>query len=77
MKDMLLILTAAISIVTIGENVILKQELADQADRCETKVDVQKIEYRDEILDLKQKLLAKTFDYDMATNHIELINAGH
>lgn len=77
MKNALLILTAALSIVTIGENAILKQELEDQAKRYESKLEVQKAEYIDEIVEVKQKLRAKTFELDMATNHIELLNSAH
>lgn len=77
MKNALLILTAALSIVTIGENAILKQELEDQAKRYESKLEVQQAEYIDEIVEVKQKLRAKTFELDMATNHIELLNSAH
>ena len=49
---------------------ILKQEYEKQ-------LEVQQAEYQDAVIGLKQELHDAEFQLDMATDHIELINAGH
>ena len=49
---------------------ILKQEYEKQ-------LEVQQAEYQDAVIGLKQELHDAKFQLDMATDHIELINAGH
>ena len=49
---------------------ILKQEYEKQ-------LEVQQAEYQDAVIDLRQELHDAKFQLDMATDHIELINAGH
>ena len=49
---------------------ILKQEYEKQ-------LEVQQAKYQDAVIGLKQELHDAKFQLDMATDHIELINAGH
>lgn len=49
---------------------ILKQEYEKQ-------LEVQQAEYQDAVIGLRQELHDAKFQLDMATDHIELINAGH
>lgn len=84
MKNSALVILAAIAMVAATES-FLTEQAADkqatryeaQAERYEKLLDVQEQKYMDEIIDLKQKLHGKTFELDMATNHIELLNADH
>lgn len=84
MKNSALVILAAIAMVAATES-FLTEQAADrqatryeaQAERYEKLLDVQEQKYMDEIIDLKQKLYGKTFELDMATNHIELLNADH
>ena len=43
----------------------------------EKQLQVQQAEYQDAVIDLRQELHDTKFQLDMATDHIELINAGH
>ena len=43
----------------------------------EKQLQVQQAEYQDAVIDLRQELHDAKFQLDMATDHIELINAGH
>lgn len=45
--------------------------------KYEKQLEVQQAEYQDAVIDLRQELHDAKFQLDMATNHIELINAGH
>lgn len=74
MKDMILVIVAALLIVTNYENLMLDQEIEKQAQRYETRLEVQEMEYRDELIELRQELSGKQFDYDMAVNRIEQLN---
>ena len=45
--------------------------------KYEKQLEVQQAEYQDAVIDLRQELRDTKFQLDMATDHIELINAGH
>lgn len=45
--------------------------------KYEKQLEVQQAEYQDAVIDLRQELHDARFQLDMATDHIELINAGH
>lgn len=45
--------------------------------KYEKQLEVQQAEYQDAVIDLRQELHDAKFQLDMATDHIELINAGH
>ena len=45
--------------------------------KYEKQLEVQQAEYQDAVIDLRQELHDAKFLLDMATDHIELINAGH
>lgn len=67
-----------LSVVIVGLGIqclALNQELEDTVSNYENRLEIQQSKYKDEIIDLKQKLHGKTFELDMATNHIELLNA--
>lgn len=67
-----------LSVVIVGLGIqclALNQEIKDTAATYENRLEIQQSKYEDEIIDLKQKLYGKSFELDMATNHIELLNA--
>ena len=64
-----LLITMLVSVHSIRQTVI-KQ-------KYEKQLEVQQAEYRDAVIDLRQELHDAKFQLDMATDHIELINAGH
>ena len=74
MKNVVLVLSAAWAIITTAEYAILKEEMQIQAERYETRLEVQEMEYRDELIEIRQELSGKQFDYDMAVNRIEQLN---
>ena len=88
MKNVVLVLSAALAIITTAEYAILKEEMQIQAERYETRLEVQEMEYRDELIEVqeehqmdkdelskvRQELRGKQFDFDMATNRIEQLN---
>nr|WP_319218006.1 hypothetical protein [uncultured Trichococcus sp.] len=45
--------------------------------KYEKQLEVQQAEYQHAVIDLRQELHDAKFQLDMATDHIELINAGH
>ena len=45
--------------------------------KYEKQLEVQQAEYQDAVIGLRQELHDAKFQLDMATDHIELINAGH
>lgn len=45
--------------------------------KYEKQLEVQQAEYQDAVIDLRQELHDAKFQLDMATDNIELINAGH
>ena len=81
MKNVVLVLSAAWAIIVTVEYAILKDEMQIQAERYETRLEVQGMEYRDELIDVRQELAkvrlelsGKQFEFDMATNRIEQLN---
>ena len=88
MKNVVLVLSAAWAIITTAEYAILKEEMQIQAERYETRLEVQELEYRDELIEVqeehqmdkdelskvRQDLRGKQFEFDMATNRIEQLN---
>ncbi len=88
MKNVVLVLSAAWAIITTAEYAILKDEMQIQAERYETRLEVQEMEYRDELIDgqeehqrdkdelakVRQELRGKQFEFDMATNRVEQLN---
>ena len=64
-----LLITMLVSVHGIRQTVI-KQ-------KYEKQLEVQQAEYQDAVIDLRQELHDAKFRLDMATDHIELINAGH
>ena len=88
MKNVVLVLSAAWAIIVTAEYAILKDEMQIQAERYETRLEVQEMEYRDELIEVReehqrdkdelskvrQELRGKQFEFDMATNRIEQLN---
>ena len=88
MKNVVLVLSAAWAIITTAEYAILKEEMQIQAERYETRLEVQELEYRDELIEVQEEhqmdkdelakvrleLSGKQFGFDMATNRIEQLN---
>ena len=88
MKNVVLVLSAALAIITTAEYAILKEEMQIQAERYETRLEVQEMEYRDELIEVqeehqrdkdelakvREELRGKQFEFDMATNRIEQLN---
>ena len=63
-----LLIAMLVSVQSIRQTVI-KQ-------KYEKQLEVQQAEYQDAVIDLRQELHDAKFQLDMATDHIELINAG-
>ena len=88
MKNVVLVLSAAWAIITTAEYAILKEEMQIQAERYETRLEVQEMEYRDELIEVqeehqsdkdelakvREELRGKQFEFDMATNRVEQLN---
>ena len=88
MKNVVLVLSAAWAIIVTAEYAILKDEMQIQAERYETRLEVQEMEYRDELIEgqeehqrdkdelakVREELRGKQFEFDMATNRIEQLN---
>ena len=88
MKNVVLVLSAVWAIITTAEYAILKEEMQIQAERYETRLEVQELEYRDELIEVqeehqmdkdelskvRQELRGKQFEFDMSTNRIEQLN---
>ena len=88
MKNVLLVLSAAWAIIATAEYAILKEEMQIQAERYETRMEVQEMEYRDELIEVqeehqrdkdelakvREELRGKQFEFDMATNRVEQLN---
>ena len=88
MKNVVLVLFYAWAIIVTVEYAILKDEMQIQAERYETRLEVQEMEYRDELIEVqeehqrdkdelakvREELRGKQFEFDMATNRIEQLN---
>ena len=79
MKNVVLVLSAAWAIIITAEYAILKDEMQIQAERYETRLEVQEMEYRDELIEVqeehqmdknelskvRQELRGKQFEFDI------------
>ena len=88
MKNVVLVLSAAWAIILTAEYAILKDEMQIQAERYETRLEVQEMEYRDELIEVQEEhqmdkdelakvrgeLRLKQFEFDMATNRVDQLN---
>jgi len=88
MKNVVLVLSAAWAIIVTAEYAILKDEMQIQAERYETRLEVQEMNFRDEMIEVqeehqrdkdelakvRQELRGKQFEFDMATNRVEQLN---
>lgn len=88
MKNVVLVLSAAWAIIVTAEYAILKEEMQIQAVRYETRLEVQEMNFRDEMIEVqeehkrdkdelakvRQELRGKQFEFDMATNRVEQLN---
>ena len=80
---MLIILLLAIvfAAIDIKKTEDLKErheiELNIIREQYRTNLEAKQTEYANAVLELRAELYGVTFDYDMATNHIELLNADH
>ena len=59
MKNVVLVLSAAWAIIVTAEYAILKEEMEIQAERYETRLEVQGMEYRDELIEVQEELQGK------------------
>ena len=88
MKNVLLVLSAAWAIIVTAEYAILKEEMQIQAERYETRLEVQEMNFRDEMIEVqeehqrdkdelakvREELRGKQFEFEMATKRIEKLN---
>ena len=88
MKDAILAILAAFLIVTNLKNLFLDQEIEKQAEWYETRLEVQEMNFRDEMIEVQEEhqrdkdelakvrleLSGKQFEFDMATNRVEQLN---
>ena len=88
MENVVLVLFYAWAIIVTVEYAILKDEMQIQAERYETRLEVQEMEYRDELIEVqeehqrdkdelakvREELRGKQFEFDMATNRVEQLN---
>ena len=88
MKNVVLVLSAAWAIIVTAEYAILKDEMQIQAERYETRLEVQEMNFRDEMIEVqeehqrdkdelakvREELRGKQFEFDMAINRVEQLN---
>ncbi len=76
-----LLLASVFAAIDIKKTEDLKErhemELNIIQEQYRTNLEAKQTEYADAVLELRAELHAVKFDYDMATNHIELLNADH
>lgn len=73
-KSIIIILFALLIAMLMSVNHIQQTVLKQ---KYEKQLEVQQAEYEDAVIDLRQELHDTKFQLDMATDHIELMNAGH
>jgi len=73
-KSVIMILFAVLIALLMSVN-NLQQTVLKQ--KYEKQLEVQQAEYQDAVIELKQELHDAKFKMDMATDHIELVNAEH
>ena len=88
MKNVVLVLSAAWAIIVTAEYAILKEEMQIQAEQYETRLEIQEMNFRDEMIEVqeehkrdkdelakvRQELRGKQFEFDMVTNRVEQLN---
>ena len=81
MKNYILVGFAAITMVSVTETRLKQHELDMTVARYESRLEIQAMEYRDELVDVRQELAktrlalrGKQFEFDMATNRVEQLN---
>ena len=88
MENVVLVLFYAWAFIVTVEYAILKDEMQIQAERYETRLEVQEMNFRDEMIEVqeehqrdkdelakvREELHGKQFEFDMATNRIEQLN---
>lgn len=73
-KSIIIILVTLLIAMLMSVNHIQQTALKQ---KYEKRLAVQQSEYIDAVIDLKKDLNDTKFQLDMATDHIELMNAGH
>lgn len=81
MKNYILVCFAAIAMVSVTETRLKQNEMDLMAERYENRLEIQAMEYQDELADVRQELAktrlelrGKQFEFDMATNRVEQLN---
>ena len=81
MKNIAMVTLTVLTGLMFAENEMMKQRVETQAQRYETRIEIQAMEYQDELVDVRQELAktrlelrGKQFEFDMATNRIEQLN---
>lgn len=81
MKNYILVGFAAIAMVSVTETRLKQHEMDLMAERYESRLEIQAMEYQDELVDVRQELAktrlalrGKQFEFDMATNRVEQLN---
>lgn len=81
MKNIAMVTLTVLTGLMFSENEMMKQVVETQAQRYETRLEIQAMEYQDELVDVRQELAktrlelrGKQFEFDMATNRVEQLN---
>ena len=81
MKNIAVVTLTVLTGLMFAENEMMKQVVETQAQRYETRLEIQAMEYQDELVDVRQELAktrlalrGKQFEFDMATNRVEQLN---
>lgn len=81
MKNHILVGFAAIAMVSVTETRLKQNEMDLMVERYENRLEIQAMEYQDELADVRQELAktrlalrGKQFEFDMATNRVEQLN---
>ena len=81
MKNYILVGFAAITMVSVTETRLKQHELDMAVERYESRLEIQAMEYQDELVDVRQELAktrlelrGKQFEFGMATNRVEQLN---
>jgi len=81
MKNSVLVIFAAIAMVAATESLLAQQDADRNAQRYETRLEVQEQKYMDELIEVRSELSKvrgelrlKQFEFDMVTNRVEQLN---
>lgn len=81
MKNIAIVTLTVLTGLMFAENEMMKQAVETQAQRYETRLEIQAMEYQDELVDVRQELAktrlalrGKQFEFDMVTNRVEQLN---